>query len=425
MAHSPPFYIYIMDRKAFLGSYTYTPADQIRPFTGVEENYLDYIPFGSDNLFPNALAMFARKSPNHRGVINSKVKYCLGDGIFPEDEKNTELQTQIDSINQEGESLNHIQKKLYLDRFMTGNYYIELITDSRRSFLWLNQIDATKCRLSKDSKKIIISPDWSQDTGLGDTNRIVRAKYPDFEADTKGEFAVQRSIFHGFDYEPEFTFYGLPLYIAGKDSVQIDLRTNKWNLGRLKNSFRPGATLIVPVKDTEEGDKVAKNVKKQFTGEENQGKTNLIVKSRALDNEKADQTQYIPHTTEDKGSWIELHKQSTGDIIVAHSWYRALSGIADNAGFDTERILNEYNTALSSVITTEQASFKQVYDKLFREVINQDLEIIFRNSPPLQDDNYKYVHELRAEKGLEVDLNDPQQMLIVVPGVNKNVQKQT
>ena len=407
--------------KSFLGSYSYTPDDRIRPFTRVDENYLDYIPFGSDNLFPNALALFARKSPNHRGVINSKVKYCLGDGIFPEDENNKELQTQLDSINQEGESLNHIQKKLYIDRFMTGNYYIELITDARRSFLWINHIDATKCRLSKDSKSIIISPDWSKDTGIGDKTRIIRAKYPDFEADTKGEFAVQRSIFHGFDYEPEFTFYGLPLYIAGKDSVQIDLRTNKWNLGRLKNSFRPGATLVVPVKDEKEGLEVAKNIKKHHTGEENQGKTNLIVKSRAQDNEKADQTQYIPHTTDEGGSWIELHKQSTGDIIVAHSWYRALSGIADNTGFDTERILNEYNTALSSVITTEQASFLQIYDKLFREVIGQDLEIVFRNSPPLQDDNYKYVWELREEKGLKVDMEDPQQKIIIIPGVNKNV----
>lgn len=413
-----------MDRKSFLGSYSYTPADKIQPFTGVKENYHDYIPFGSDNLFPNALAMFARKSPNHRGVLNSKVKYCLGDGIFPEDEKDTDLQVQIDSINQEGESLNLIQKKLYLDRFMTGNYYIELITDATRSFLWINHIDATKCRLSKDEKKVIIHSDWSKDTGTGDKHRIVRAKYPEFEADTKGELSVYRSIFHGFDYEPEFTFYGLPLYIAGKDSVQIDLRTNKWNLGRLKNSFRPGATLIVPVKDSIEGKAVSKMVKKQFTGEEKQGETFLLTKTRALDSEKADQTQYIPHTEDEKGSWTDLHKQSTGDIIVAHSWYRALSGIADNTGFDTERILNEYNTALSSVITTEQTSFVQVYSKLFREVIGQDLEIVFRNSPPLQDDNYKYVWELREEKGLEVDKEDPQQMIVIIPGVNKNAAQQ-
>ena len=407
--------------KSFLGSYSYTPSDRIKPFLRVDENTHDFIPFGSDNLFPNALAMFARKSPNHRGVLNSKVKYCLGDGIFPEDENNKELQAQIDSINQEGESLNHIQKKLYLDRFMTGNYYIELITDARRSFMWVNHIDATMCRVGKDDKTIIISPDWSQDTGPGDKSRIVRAKYPEFEGDTKGEFAVQRSIFQGFDYEPEFTFYGLPIYIAGKDSVQIDLRTNKWNLGRLKNSFRPGATMIVPVKDEAEGKQVSKQLKTHHTGEEKQGKTLLLTKTRALDNEKADQTQYIPHTIEDKGSWIELHKQSTGDIIVAHSWYRALTGIADNTGFDTERILNEYNTALSSVITTEQSSFEEVYSKLYREVVNQDFDIVFRNSPPLQDDNYKYVWELRLEKGMKIDKTDPQQMMLIIPGVNKNI----
>ena len=64
--------------------------------------------------------------------------------------------------------------------------------------------------------------------------------------------------------------------------------------------------MIVPVKDAAEAKLVNENMKSQFTGEEKQGKTLLLTKSRALENEKADQTQYIPHTQEDKGSWIIL-----------------------------------------------------------------------------------------------------------------------
>ena len=96
-------------------------------------NYNDYIPFGSDNLFPNALALFARQSPNHRGVINSKVNYSMGDGIISLDE-DAQTEDLLASINFEGNSLDYIQKKLYLDRFISGNHYLECITDKNRSF---------------------------------------------------------------------------------------------------------------------------------------------------------------------------------------------------------------------------------------------------------------------------------------------------
>lgn len=401
--------------------------DTIRPYYPSSFNIDDYIPFGSDNLFPNALALFSRQSPNHRGVLNSKVKYCMGDGIAPLEENDQATQELLNKVNQEGESLNDVQRKLYLDRFMTGNYYIECITDGSRSFLWFNHLDATQCRLSKDGKSILIHPNWGRYEGKNDKNLTVLPVYPNFQPDDKDDYAAHRCVYHGFDYEPEFTYYGLPLWIAGKDSVQIDLRTNKWNLGRLKNSFRPGASMIVPVADATEGEEVTKNIKQHYTGEDQQGKTLVITKSRALENEKADQTQYIPHTTEDKGSWLLLHQQSLSDIVVAHSWYRALSGIVDNTGFDTERILNEYYTALATLITSEQQSFLEVYNKLYGETINQELEISFRNSPPLNADEYQYVWEIRKSRGQPYDEEDPNQQRFVLtkgkeidePEVNK------
>lgn len=364
-------------------------------------------------MFPNALALFSRQSPNHRGVLNSKVSYCLGDGIHPIEENDKATLELISKINYEKESLNDLQIKLYLDRFMTGNYWIELITDARRSFLWLNHLDATQCRLSKDQEFVMIHPNWSRYEGKGDKNLTKLPLYPNFVQDDKDDFSAMRCVYHGFDYEPEFTYYGLPRWIAGKDSVQIDLRTNKWNLGRLKNSFRPGATMVVPVADEEEGKEVTKNIKQHYAGEEKQGKTLIITKSRALESEKADQTQYIAHTTEDKGSWLLLHKQSLSDIIVAHSWYRALTGIADNTGFDTERILNEYYTALSTVITTEQKYFVQIYNKLFMNVVGQELPITFKNSPPLETDEWKYIWEARRDRGLPFDPDDPIQKELI------------
>jgi len=401
-------------RKALYTASAVTPKDMITPYSGVSPNYNDYIPFGSDNLFPNALALFTRQSPNHRGVVDSKIEYCLGDGIVPVNENDSELEDMIARINFEGESLIDIQEKLYRDEFTTGNIYLEAITDKNQSFLFLNHIDATMCRLSRDKDKILIHPDWSQYTGKNDKHLKSLPLYPNFEPDSVKGISAYRCIFRAFKYEPEFTFYGIPKWIAGKDSVQIDIRTNKWNLARLKNSFRPGATLVVPVSGKAEAKKVNDMIKGHYSGEDNQGKPLLITKSRALENEKADQTQYIPHTTEDKGSWTELHTQSLSDVIVAHSWYRALTGIADNTGFDTQRILNEYDVALSTTITTIQSRYIKIYQKLYNDVTGQQVELTFQNSPPIKTDKYKFIWEARRDRGLPFDETDEKQKLIIM-----------
>ena len=48
---------------------------------------LEYIPFGSDNLYPQALASLYRKSVALRGVINSMVTYTFSGGFQKDNTK--------------------------------------------------------------------------------------------------------------------------------------------------------------------------------------------------------------------------------------------------------------------------------------------------------------------------------------------------
>ena len=144
--------------------------DEIRPWTGINQivSKTDYIPFGSDNLFPQALTKFCRTSPNHRGIINSKHQYILGDGITSDDEPTRLL---LDSVNFEGESLTEVVSPILLDDLMTGNGWVELITDKNGSFLWFNHLDTTKIRLNKDLQSAILHPDWALYKGENDPYR--------------------------------------------------------------------------------------------------------------------------------------------------------------------------------------------------------------------------------------------------------------
>lgn len=380
----------------------------VQPYTKPDYGHLDYIPFGPDNLFPQALALFSRMSPNHRGVLLSKEKHFQGDGIVGLD---TASQAWIDKINAEGENLNDVQERFWIDDHRIGNTWIELITDARQSFLFINQLDATKCRKSEDGKQVIIHPDWAAYTRKSDKRRVLIDLYPQWTTAPETP-TLRRSVYHKFTYEPEFTYYGIPSHISGKDSVQIDFKTNKWNLARLVNGFRPDNMIFVPVKDKIESDKVLKEIAKH-SGEGNQGKPFVVTKSRAMEGQKAEDVNIVQLKTEDTGSWQNLHTQSLSDIIMAHSWFRSLCSIPDNTGFDTQRIINEYNIALPQ-IKQSQGKYIKLYQKLHLEVTGKEIAMEFKNSPPLETDKYYFIWEMREKKGLSFDENDPAQNIIIM-----------
>ncbi len=393
---------------AFVPDYEIKPERKL-----IDLRLAEYVPFGSDNLFPQATALFARSSPVHRGIINSKRTYVIGSGLSSEDEM---LLDEFRNVNFEGESLRNVASKFYLDRYIGGNTYLEIISDMNKSFLWFNVIDYTKVRLSKEKDEVLVHPDWTAYRGRGDEDTVRIPLYPKFEA-VPNEFGayVMRSVVHVKDYEPEFYHYGVPLWVSGKDSVLIDLKTNKWNLSRLKNAFHVSGFLIVPVKDKTEGAAVLDYIEKEHKGEGNQAKLMVLTKSRAQDGEKADVTQFIAPKQQDDGSWEKLHEQATTDIIIAHGWFRALANLPDNTGFDTNRILNEYAVAKSTVIEDEQSVFIELVQKIYREQQGREIEFGFVNTPPVYDDSYKFIWEIRRDRGEEFDENDPRQQILITP----------
>ena len=93
-----------------------------------------YWRWGSDNLFPNALAAMSRLSTTHRRIINDKADYISGKG-FVCDRENPALIGLVERANGCGESLRQVFNKVAFDKALFGNAFLEVVTDSRRSFL--------------------------------------------------------------------------------------------------------------------------------------------------------------------------------------------------------------------------------------------------------------------------------------------------
>lgn len=393
-----------------------TSVPEIKP--AKEHKYVidarDYIPFGSDNLFPQAVAALNRKSAVNRGILKSKKTYTIGKKITA-DESNKKLLDFIDEADAFGNNLRTILRPIIGDGYDFGNSYMEIVTNAKRTFLNVYHRDATECRVSTKKGYIIIHPDWSRYQSSKE-DAVTIPIYPNFEPDENGNL---HSIYHFKEYEPEFKHYGVMDWIAGIGIGAIAYKTDKWNISRLDNSFKSSGILIVDgdFDDETEAEELKEEFKDEFTGEGNTGKVMFIAKQLG-----GDGTKFVSIKQDEEGDWTKLHKQSSDDLIVAHNWYRTLSGLPTSTGFDTDVILNEYKVALSTTITDRQEFYKDVIEKILWEQMGIDAsDLHFVNEPPIKEKPaYMRIWEARKLDGLDYDENDPLQQKYLAELGTKN-----
>jgi len=364
----------------------------------------DYIPFGSDNLFMEAIARLNRKATVNRGILRRKKRFLLGDG-FNYDDKNLDLKSFVDCCNANNETLRKVTSKLISDDLDFGNCFFQLVTDGKKSYVNIYHVDATECRKHREGNKIVMHPNWENYEGEKE-DALVLSIYPEF---TLCEDGLYRSMIHVKEYEPTFKNYGVPDWIAGMQVSGIAYKTDTWNISRLDNSFKGSGVLIVDgeFNNEEEAADLKDEFDEEFTGEGNTGKVLFIAKSGGA----SEGTKFVSLSTNEEGDWTKLHAQAGQDLIIAHNWSRAFSGFNDTSGFDTDKLLNEYQMLLNTVILDKQNVYLELYKQILRDVIGLDAEDLdFINKPPIKvKPKYMKIWEARKLDGLDFDENDPEQ----------------
>lgn len=386
---------------------------------------LDYIPFGTDNLYPQALASLYRKSVALRGIVNSQVTYTSAGGIQLDSNDSRALEL-VEQANSKGQSLTEVFENAFLDKRFSGNGWIEIVTNRERSMLSFFHVQSVKCRYAKGKKACLIHPNWQDYKKAHLTDGTIKAvpMYPEFE-EIDG---FHRSMIHIADYEPDFDNYGIPPYIAAMDSAAIGYKTNKWNVSRLDNAFQTSGVLVVDGEmTTDDAKKLKEEFKKEMTGEGNQGNILMIIKKLG-----GEGTEFTPINSNTEGDWIQLHNQSNDDLILANGWKKSLAGITESSGFDTDRILNDYQVVKSTFIVREQTKFIKLISGVAKQVAGIDLEgLSFKNEPPvslltkLTGDYFVRKWEARKEAGLEFDSEDPNQMKYIDSSETTTVEENT
>ncbi|BDE90582.1 phage portal protein [Alistipes onderdonkii] len=357
--------------------------------------------WGDDNLFPNALALMARRSVTHRRIINDKADYISGKGFSCDEGHEPLLAAFIRRVNGDGESLRQVLNKLAFDKALFGNAFLEIVTDAEHSFLAFHHQDASRCRVARDSAHILLHHDWA---AFNAAEARTLPLYPTFERQEDGTL---RAMIHYKDYEPMFEHYGVPPYIAGFNVSAIAYKTDKWNISRLDNSFQLSGVMMLDstVDNESEAERIVRLAEQKFAG--NPGQVMFVIR----DGGEGDNSRFIPIASQNEGDWQALHEQAVSDIVVAHSWFRTLSGLDYASGFSAERILHEYEVALNTVILGEQAELTEPVREAITSILGIDassLQVI--NRPPTRSKPiYMKVWEARKADGLDYDPDDERQ----------------
>ena len=329
----------------------------------------EYIPFGKDNLFPQYLADLKRHSSTHRSVLAQKTTFTTGSGFKTENES---LKDFIADVNVSGESLKDVFKKLADDYFTYGNAYLEgVMYEGGINFY---HKDAATARVSKNRKSVCFHPDWDNYKKTPEKKQVI----PIYPSVSNSSF-----IIHYKDYESTFSFYGLPDYVAALEHIAIDYEIGKFNHTAFKNGFSPSAIVTVNGDFGEaEAEKFVETAKDTLTGSGNNSKILFLVKNG--DESRGTDVQIL--NNKEDGDFLDLQKLTDQNIITAHRWQPALSGIVSSGKMNNtgSEIRIAYELAMSTVINdTTNILLDPIKKVINRElgIDTEDLKVIYE--PPI------------------------------------------
>jgi len=338
-----------------------------------------WVPFGTDNLFPQYLAELKRKSSTHRSVLAQKTVFTSGAKFVCDNEP---LREFIEDVNANQESLRDVFKKLADDYYTFGNAYMECVKYDGGVNLY--HLDATTVRMSKSKKEVYVNSDWCKYWNNDD--KMYRLPiYP--------RVAHNKFVIHFKDYEPTFNFYGLPDYVAALEHIAVDYEIGKWNHTKFLNGFQPSAIVeISGDMGEEEAQKMVKEAQKKFVGEGNNGKILFIVKNG--DTSPAN-VQIIKDDQE--GSWIELQQITDQNIITANRWQPSLSGIVSSGKMNNtgSEIRIAYDLVMTTVIRdTSELILNGIRTVLYNEMGYDPRDLKIHYEPPISYANDVDIREV-------------------------------
>jgi len=335
----------------------------------------DWVYYGEKNDYPNYLLRLYNNSAKHNAIVTGKVDYICGNGweAIAEDEMDkAKAYGVIDKVNENGESLEELTKKLSTDLTLFGGYYIQVIwSKATNEIAELYHIDYCKVRVDKDCKTFYVADDWIKNGSVNPNPTFL--SYPSFNPDAP----TGSQILYFKEYRAGDDLYSLPDYRGAINYIEVDISIGEYHLNTINNGMFSSKLINLNGGSVsqEEEDRIEKLFKDKFAGSKNAGKFMLSF------NENKDNA---PSIIDLSGTELDKHfdllnKTVQQEIFSGHKVTSPmLFGIKTEGQLGGRAELREASELFQNTyITPKQKSIEQIINYLYSyNDVNAELKLI-------------------------------------------------
>jgi hypothetical protein len=310
--------------------------------------------YGNDNLYPNFLLKLFNDSPLHKGILNSKADYILGDGVV-----NKATGEAFNQMANSVDTLEELTQKVVIDYVIFGYFAIEVVYNLLGDPIEFIHVPAHYVRANRSLTNFQYCDDWfANSRNVLSYDRWTRGKNTDGKS----------KLFFYKNYSPSInTVYPTPDYSGAIKSLETDLAIRDFHLNNITNGFS-ASTLISFYGQTLQPEQ-KKDFEKKIAGVYSGATGAKYIIDFVKTDGKPAEVKNISANDWDKA--YELVKKSVEqDILVAHS---ATSPML--FGIKTESQLGG-----ATELETSYEIFKNLYVKNKRNELESGLNKLFASA---------------------------------------------
>lgn len=351
---------------------------------------------GNDNRYSNYLIDLYNRSALHKGIINSKVFYLVGEGV---DCKREESRAFMLKCNP-GYGVNELRRRTFFDMALFDGFAWAVSYNKFGEPLHITHVPFTSVRTNESKTRFWVCRDWADPK--------LRGKASDHGYWTPrrgGEEDTYETVIHYYSkYSPNNNgTYPVPSYSGALGDIETTIDIVEFHQSNIRNGFT--ATKLINFRNGKPATKEdAQDLKREFEDMYTGTDGNKFMIAFSEPGEDPIQVHDLSSDNSDK-MYQDLRMDCVSNIISAHSLTSKLLAAVETPG------------SLGSTNELKEAyyAFMKLYVKNTRAIVDEQLQEVLKDFGHTDifslEDEYLLPEDDRAEQfrqGRELDLTGDQ-----------------
>ena len=282
------------------------------PYVNGRYQVAGYIPYGSDNLFPETLNQLYYMSPLHGAIVDFKVNATIGAGYELKTDKLTPDEKLALYTWEKKMRLSKSVKAITKQLVMHHRVYFKLYFDDKGKVKTIENVSPEKVRINAKKDRYFLCDDWSSRIDVEEVK-----PYHPLNTDRCQLWAYELPSI-GQDYYP------LPQYSSALNFAFLSGELSYFAKSNIQNSIFPSFAMMFPKRpQSEEEKKVLRDTIDRMKGAANSGKGVAFFANSA---DQLPKIESIPTNQNDK-LFQEASALNTEQICFAHTIDPILMGV--------------------------------------------------------------------------------------------------